>query len=388
MGTLDEFVAERAPVWTELERLVDTAGSKPSRLGADGVRRLGTHVPRATAADLAIARRQFPGDPLLGRLERLVARRAHRGVPLASTRRHAPRVRRPTATGAASASGSGSSRIARVVPLRSRAARRLLGLARSRCGDRRGAGAVPVRRRAAHARRGLGRLGRRPGRVLERDLHEQHPRRDPRVRGRDPARCRRARSCCSTTADPRRDVRHRGRRRQRPTTLPTGPRARDPRAELHRGRGCGRDPHGLGDHRPRFASARRRAARGSARRGRDAARHRRVGSSSPGSSKASSRRPDRASATVLVVGVGLGVAVLGRRVLARPRPRTEAQDPARAQGIVDRHSRARAFSRRYAPTHASPKRAGDASITTAPLRRSRAATRVRASSTSSATAAP
>jgi uncharacterized membrane protein SpoIIM required for sporulation len=73
VGTLDDFVAERAPVWTELERLVDRAGSKPSKLGADGVRRLGTTY-RATAADLAIARRQFPGDPLLGRLERLVNR--------------------------------------------------------------------------------------------------------------------------------------------------------------------------------------------------------------------------------------------------------------------------------------------------------------------------
>ena len=73
MGTLDEFVNERAPVWAELEQLVDRAGNKPSKLGADGVRRLGTAY-RATAADLAIARRQFPGDPLLGRLERLVNR--------------------------------------------------------------------------------------------------------------------------------------------------------------------------------------------------------------------------------------------------------------------------------------------------------------------------
>ena len=73
MGTLDEFVNERAPAWAELEHLVDRAGNKPSKLGADGVRRLGTTY-RATAADLAIARRQFPGDPLLGRLERLVNR--------------------------------------------------------------------------------------------------------------------------------------------------------------------------------------------------------------------------------------------------------------------------------------------------------------------------
>jgi uncharacterized membrane protein SpoIIM required for sporulation len=73
VGTLDNFVSERAPVWTELERLVDTAGNRPARLGADGVRRLGTAY-RATTADLAIARRQFPGDPVVARLERLVSR--------------------------------------------------------------------------------------------------------------------------------------------------------------------------------------------------------------------------------------------------------------------------------------------------------------------------
>jgi uncharacterized membrane protein SpoIIM required for sporulation len=73
VGTLDQFVAERAPVWAELEHLIDEAKNKPARLGADGVRRLGSTY-RATTADLAIARRQFPGDPLLGRLERLVQR--------------------------------------------------------------------------------------------------------------------------------------------------------------------------------------------------------------------------------------------------------------------------------------------------------------------------
>ena len=86
VGTLDEFVAERTPVWTELEQLVDSAGSKPSRLGADGVRRLGTTY-RATAADLAIARRQFPGDPLVGRLERLVQRARSAVYHTASRRR-------------------------------------------------------------------------------------------------------------------------------------------------------------------------------------------------------------------------------------------------------------------------------------------------------------
>jgi uncharacterized membrane protein SpoIIM required for sporulation len=73
MFNLDQFVAERAPTWTELEQLVAAAGSRPSRLGADGVRRLG-ECYRATAADLALARRRFAGDGIVFQLERLVAR--------------------------------------------------------------------------------------------------------------------------------------------------------------------------------------------------------------------------------------------------------------------------------------------------------------------------
>jgi uncharacterized membrane protein SpoIIM required for sporulation len=71
---LDQFVSERAPSWIELDRLVNDSGGRPSRLGADGVRRFG-ECYRATAADLALARRRFPGDPVVARLERLV----HRG---------------------------------------------------------------------------------------------------------------------------------------------------------------------------------------------------------------------------------------------------------------------------------------------------------------------
>jgi uncharacterized membrane protein SpoIIM required for sporulation len=70
---LDQFVSDRAPTWSELERLVHDAGGRPARLGADGVRRLGACY-RATAADLALARRRFPGDALVFRLEQLVAR--------------------------------------------------------------------------------------------------------------------------------------------------------------------------------------------------------------------------------------------------------------------------------------------------------------------------
>jgi uncharacterized membrane protein SpoIIM required for sporulation len=61
------FVAERSPDWEELDRLL---GAKRSR---DDMLRLGA-LYRAAAADLAVARRAFPGDPLTARLEALVVR--------------------------------------------------------------------------------------------------------------------------------------------------------------------------------------------------------------------------------------------------------------------------------------------------------------------------
>ena len=76
MFNLDQFVSERAPTWTELEQLVERGGNRPSRLGAAGVRRLGDCY-RATAADLALARRRFPGDPVVARLDGLVQRARH-----------------------------------------------------------------------------------------------------------------------------------------------------------------------------------------------------------------------------------------------------------------------------------------------------------------------
>ena len=94
MGTLDEFVAERAPVWTELEQLVDTAGSKPSRLGADGVRRLGTTY-RAAAADLAIARRPISRRSAARSTRTARGARPHRGVPHRAQHRDVARVRDP-----------------------------------------------------------------------------------------------------------------------------------------------------------------------------------------------------------------------------------------------------------------------------------------------------
>ena len=73
MFNLDEFVSERAPTWAELDLLVTRSAGRPSRLGADGVRRMG-ETYRATAADLALARRRFPGQAVVARLEQLVAR--------------------------------------------------------------------------------------------------------------------------------------------------------------------------------------------------------------------------------------------------------------------------------------------------------------------------
>lgn len=49
------------------------ARGRPERLGPAGVRRLGA-LYRAAAADLALARRRYPGDPVVARLEALVTR--------------------------------------------------------------------------------------------------------------------------------------------------------------------------------------------------------------------------------------------------------------------------------------------------------------------------
>jgi uncharacterized membrane protein SpoIIM required for sporulation len=71
--TLDRFERERAGGWQALETALGKARGKPERLGAAGVLELGG-LYRAAAADLALARRLFPGDPLTRRLEALVVR--------------------------------------------------------------------------------------------------------------------------------------------------------------------------------------------------------------------------------------------------------------------------------------------------------------------------
>ena len=76
MTNLDEFLRDRSPTWDELERLLDGGGTSPARLGSAGVLRLG-HCYRAVAADLAFARRRFPTDGVVTRLEQLTRRGRH-----------------------------------------------------------------------------------------------------------------------------------------------------------------------------------------------------------------------------------------------------------------------------------------------------------------------
>jgi uncharacterized membrane protein SpoIIM required for sporulation len=70
--SLERFVAERESRWIELNGLIGRSGGR-SRRDPAVLRRLGA-LYRSAAADLAVARRQFPGDPLVGRLEDLVRR--------------------------------------------------------------------------------------------------------------------------------------------------------------------------------------------------------------------------------------------------------------------------------------------------------------------------
>jgi uncharacterized membrane protein SpoIIM required for sporulation len=71
--TRERFLSQRSESWQELEGLVGRAGRRPERLGPQGAFRLGM-LYRGAAADLALARRAFPADPLVDRLEQLVAR--------------------------------------------------------------------------------------------------------------------------------------------------------------------------------------------------------------------------------------------------------------------------------------------------------------------------
>lgn len=73
---LSTFLRDRERSWDELRSLVAAAKGRPERLGPERLRRLGV-LYRAAAADLAIARRRFPGDPCVPTLAELVGRARH-----------------------------------------------------------------------------------------------------------------------------------------------------------------------------------------------------------------------------------------------------------------------------------------------------------------------
>ncbi|MEY2397579.1 MAG: hypothetical protein QOJ00_753 [Actinomycetota bacterium] len=68
---VDRFIREHEASWAELSDLIGDAKRRPERLGAERVLRLG-ELYRATAADLATARRSWKGEPVVTRLETLV----------------------------------------------------------------------------------------------------------------------------------------------------------------------------------------------------------------------------------------------------------------------------------------------------------------------------
>lgn len=73
---LERFLDEREDRWGELRAVAARAKGRPERLGSEGVLKLGD-LYRSTSADLALARRSWPGDPVVSRLEELVADARH-----------------------------------------------------------------------------------------------------------------------------------------------------------------------------------------------------------------------------------------------------------------------------------------------------------------------
>jgi uncharacterized membrane protein SpoIIM required for sporulation len=86
--TLGTFLAEREPGWEELSRLLARARGRAGRLRQTDALALGRGY-RAVVADLALARRAYPGDPVVARLE-----------TLALTARQAVYAERPRGRGA------------------------------------------------------------------------------------------------------------------------------------------------------------------------------------------------------------------------------------------------------------------------------------------------
>ena len=68
---LERFLERGQQQWARLDELIKQSRGKPERLGPTGVRELG-RLYRVAAADLALARRRWAGDPMVARLEALV----------------------------------------------------------------------------------------------------------------------------------------------------------------------------------------------------------------------------------------------------------------------------------------------------------------------------
>ena len=85
---VERFITEREGDWRALDELLRRR--RRARRGAADVLRLGA-LYRGAAADLALARRGHPGDPVVARLETLVARARH-AVYADEPRRGSPRT--------------------------------------------------------------------------------------------------------------------------------------------------------------------------------------------------------------------------------------------------------------------------------------------------------
>src|SRR5687768_2765274 len=73
---LDRFIRDASPRWDALDELLARAGRRPERLPPGDVLLLAARY-REAAADLAVARRHFPQDPVVLRLSTLVGRGRH-----------------------------------------------------------------------------------------------------------------------------------------------------------------------------------------------------------------------------------------------------------------------------------------------------------------------
>jgi uncharacterized membrane protein SpoIIM required for sporulation len=73
LAAIDEFLTMHRGAWEELERLISRAGRDPRRLDAEQIERL-SQLYRRTTADLALARRDFPGTSATRYLNDLAGR--------------------------------------------------------------------------------------------------------------------------------------------------------------------------------------------------------------------------------------------------------------------------------------------------------------------------